>query len=122
MDKALVEKAKTAKTAADLRDMAAEEGYDFTPEQAKECYAKLHNKEHELSEAELANVSGGACGDTVEDLRKKYQEVNKPDTCSSYKRSYWAFGYSSGVDYDCCHCHWCTSSGDHYFGEVRPVL
>ena len=56
--KELLEKAKTAKTAEELIEMAKEENIELTVEQAAKALAEL-NKSGELSDEELDNVSGG---------------------------------------------------------------
>ena len=61
VNKELLEKAKTAKTAEELLDMAKKENIDMTEEEAVKVFADLH-KSCELSDDELDNVSGGGCG------------------------------------------------------------
>ena len=58
VSKELLEKAKTAKTAEELIEMAKEENIELTVEQAAKALAEL-NKSGELSDEELDNVSGG---------------------------------------------------------------
>ena len=58
--KELLEKAKTAKTAEELLEMAKAENVELTEEQAKEYFATIHAS-GELSDEELDNVAGG-CG------------------------------------------------------------
>ena len=60
ISKELLEKAKAAKTAEELIEMAKEENIELTAEQAAKAFAEL-NKTGELSDEELDNVSGG-CG------------------------------------------------------------
>ncbi|MGN1136926.1 MAG: hypothetical protein ACI4SF_11975 [Oscillospiraceae bacterium] len=60
MKKELLEKAKQAKTAEELLALAKAENIELTEEAAK-AFAKL-NKNGELSDEELDNVSGGGCG------------------------------------------------------------
>ena len=60
ISKELLEKAKTAKTAEELIEMAKAENIELTVEQAAKAFAEL-NKSGELSDEELDNVSGG-CG------------------------------------------------------------
>ena len=62
ISKELLEKAKTAKTAEELLEMAKVENIELTEEEAKKAFEKL-NKNCELSDEELDNVAGG-CGDT----------------------------------------------------------
>ena len=60
ISKELLEKAKTAKTAKELLEMAKEENIELTVEQATKALAKM-NKNGELSDEELDNVAGGGC-------------------------------------------------------------
>ena len=55
-----MEKAKTAKTAEELLELAKAENIELTAEQAKEYFATIHAS-GELSDEELDNVAGG-CG------------------------------------------------------------
>lgn len=61
LNKELLEKAKTAKSAEELLEMAKEEKIGLTAEQAEKIFANLH-KSGELADDELDNVSGG-CAD-----------------------------------------------------------
>ena len=60
VSKELLEKAKTAKTAEELLEMAKAENIEISAEEAAKAFAEL-NKTGELSDEELDNVSGG-CG------------------------------------------------------------
>ena len=61
----MIEKAKTAKTAEELLEMAKAENIELSAEQAAKAFAEL-NKTGELSDEELDNVSGG-CGKSPRD-------------------------------------------------------
>ena len=61
ISKELLEKAKAAKSAEELAEMAKAEGVEMTAEEAEKAFADLH-KTGELSDEELDNVSGG-CSD-----------------------------------------------------------
>ena len=58
--KELLEKAKTAKSAEELLEMAKAENIELTEEEAAQAFAKM-NKNGELSDEELDNVAGGGC-------------------------------------------------------------
>ena len=60
----MIEKAKTAKSAEELLAMAKAEHIELTEEQAAKALAQL-NRNGELSDEELDNVSGG-CGDEIQ--------------------------------------------------------
>ena len=64
ISKELFEKAKQAKTAEELLEMAKAENIELSAEQAAKAFAEL-NKSGELSDEELDNVSGG-CGDDID--------------------------------------------------------
>ena len=58
ISKELLEKAKTAKSAEELLELAKAENIELTAEQAKEYFATIHAS-GELSDEELDNVAGG---------------------------------------------------------------
>lgn len=58
--KELLEKARKAETAEELRELAEDEGMELTAEEAEKAFAELRHI-GELSDNELDNVSGG-CG------------------------------------------------------------
>ena len=57
----MIEKAKTAKSAEELLELAKAENINFTAEEAAKAFAEL-NKTGELSDEELDNVAGGCAG------------------------------------------------------------
>lgn len=59
--KELMEKAKSAKNAEELTELAKAEGIELTAEDAEKAFAELH-KSGELADEELDNVAGGGCG------------------------------------------------------------
>ena len=59
----LIQKAREAKSAKELQEMAAKQDISLTMEEAEKGYAKLHPAVEELSDDELDNVSGGGCSD-----------------------------------------------------------
>ena len=61
ISKELLEKAKTAKSAEELLELAKAENINFTAEEAAKAFAEL-NKTGELSDEELDNVAGGCAG------------------------------------------------------------
>ena len=63
ISKELLEKAKQAKTAEELLELAKAENVELTEEQAAKAFAEL-NKTGELSDEELDNVAGGCGGRT----------------------------------------------------------
>ena len=71
ISKELSEKAKTAKSAEELLQMAKAENIEMTAEEANKVYAELH-KTGELSDEELDNVAGGCEGEEI--TEPKYKE------------------------------------------------
>ena len=57
----LVAKAREAKSAEEIMELAKAEGMELTEQGAKEYYAMLNPQSGELSDDELDNVSGGGC-------------------------------------------------------------
>ena len=65
VSKELLKKAKTAKSAEELLEMAKAENIELTEEEAAKAFEEL-NKNGELSDEELDNVAGG-CGKSPRD-------------------------------------------------------
>ena len=91
ISKELIEKAKTAKTAEELLEMAKEESIEMSAEQAAEYFATIHAS-GELSDEELDNVLGGGCDGSDTTGKRKFDVgdhvlVNKyyPATVVSYR-------------------------------------
>ena len=57
----IIEKAKGTKTIEELMNLAKENNFEMTPEEAAEYFAQFH-RSGELSDEELDNVSGGCSG------------------------------------------------------------
>ena len=57
----MIEKARTAKSANELLELAKAEGINITADEAATYFAQLNPKSSELSDDELDNVSGGGC-------------------------------------------------------------
>ena len=86
--KELIEKAKTAKSAEELLEMAKAEHIELTAEQAAKAFAEL-NKTGELSDEELDNVVGG-CGREYEpsvDTPKFHVGDSIDDGSSGYRET-----------------------------------
>ena len=57
----MIEKAKAAKSAEELLELAKAEGINITADDAATYFAQLNPQSSELSDNELDNVSGGGC-------------------------------------------------------------
>ena len=89
ISKELLEKAKTAKSAEELLEMAQTEKIELTAEEAAKAFAEL-NKTGELSDEELDNVAGGGCGDSNESGdTPKYSVGQRGCTCVGPNKVYY---------------------------------
>ena len=57
----MIEKARTAKSAEELLELAKANNVEMTADEAKTYFAQLGSKSGELDDDELDNVSGGGC-------------------------------------------------------------
>ena len=57
----MIEKAKAAKSAEELLELAKASNVEMTADEAATYFAQLNPKSSELSDNELDNVSGGGC-------------------------------------------------------------
>lgn len=103
ISKELLEKARTANSAEELLTMAKAESVELTTEEAVQAFAKL-NKNGELSDEELDNVSGGGCGDPETPGEPKfnvgdrvYYLVTKPAGPRAYPVQEKVFSTVTGV-------------------------
>ncbi len=103
ISKELLEKARTANSAEELLAMAKAESVELTTEEAVQAFAKL-NKNGELSDEELDNVSGGGCGDPETPGEPKfnvgdrvYYLVTKPAGPRAYPVQEKVFSTVTGV-------------------------
>ena len=61
----MIEKAKVAKTAEELYEIAKANNIEMTADEAATYFEQLNPKSGELDDDELDNVAGGACGGGV---------------------------------------------------------
>ena len=61
----MIEKAKTAKSAEELLELAKENNVEMTADEAKTYFEQLNPKSGELSDDDLDNVAGGGCSGSV---------------------------------------------------------
>ena len=59
----MIEKAKAAKSAEELLELAKANGFDMSADEAKTCFAQLNPQSGELDDDALDCVAGG-CGDS----------------------------------------------------------
>ena len=89
ISKEFFEKAKTAKSAEELLQMAKEENVELTEEQAAKAFAEL-NKTGEIADEELDNAAGGGCGDSNKSGdTPKYSVGQRGCTCVGPNKVYY---------------------------------
>ena len=121
MNQKLIEKAKTAKTAAELMKMAREEGVELSEAESQKYFEQLHGDSQELSDEELANVSGGSCYSTGT-LAKEYRQVSQDSTCGNYFTDGWSVFSSGSDEKTCLNCsHATTSTTNVYFCKLQKI-
>ena len=112
----MIEKAKAAKSAEELLELAKANGVEMTEAEAKTYFAQLPSGSGELNDDDLDNVAGGGCGGSVragDDVR-----VTSGETCqicggnTGIVKSVGAFGVGAVV------CHNCSDSIIAYVGSA----
>ena len=97
----MIEKAKVAKTAEELYEIAKAEGVEMTSDEATTYFAQLNPKSGELDDDDLDNVAGGACG-YAKDGRKIVEPKSRCHTGFSCKN-----GCGHNVNYAEYKCNVC---------------
>ena len=97
----MIEKAKAAKTAEELLEIAKAGGVEMTADEAKTYFAQLNPKSGELDDDELDNVAGGGCG-YAKDGRKIVEAKARCHTGFSCKN-----GCGHNVNYSTYKCNVC---------------
>ena len=116
----MIEKAKIAKSAEELLELAKANGMEITADEAATYFAQLNPKSGELDDDDLDNVAGGAggCGDpTNKDLfpeGSKMRCKKGPCVCGN---NVWIAKYGWGImarEYISPTCSTCgRESGDY---------
>ena len=78
----MIDKAKTAKSAEELYEIAKANGVEMTADEAATYFAQLNPKSGELDDDDLDAVAGGACNDTPPEGTEKipfFKEAFKCD-------------------------------------------
>lgn len=79
----ILAKAKTARNAEELLDLAKDSGIKLIPEQVQLYFARRNPRSEELADEELDNVSGGACSNTY--TADGVRLVLSTSTCAFYQ-------------------------------------
>ena len=101
----MIEKAKAAKSAEELLELAKENGVEMTADEAKTYFAQLGPKSGELDDDDLDAVAGGAggCGDpTNKDLFPENSKLRyKKGSCPVCHTNVWIAKYSWSIELRC---------------------
>jgi len=73
----MIEKAKVAKTAEELLEIAKANGVEMTADEAATYFAQLNPKSGELDDDELVNVSGGCNNSSGKEDNDDYEDKNQ---------------------------------------------
>ena len=73
----MIEKARTAKSAEELLELAKANNVEMTADEAKTYFAQLNPKSGELNDDDLYAVAGGASGCSEEDDEPESMEKTK---------------------------------------------
>ena len=77
----MIEKAKVAKTAEELLELAKANGMEITADEAKTYFAQLNPKSGELDDDELDAVAGGNAGCWTLEVEKIVEQVLPTMVC-----------------------------------------
>ena len=101
----MIEKAKAAKNAEELLELAKANGVEMTADEAATCFAQLNPKSGELDDDDLDAVGGGAggCGDpTNKDLFPENSKLRyKKGSCPVCHTNVWIAKYSWSIELRC---------------------
>ena len=111
----MIAKARTAKSAEELLEIARAGGVELRADEAATYFAQLHPAIHEIDDCALDGVSGGGCGDDLP-LYRNYSMV-QDFFCTSCFRLYPAS--------QCTVMHYKTKDDEAFCpdckGEVYPA-
>ena len=84
----MIEKAKVAKSAEELLEIAKASNVEMTADEAATCFAQLNPKSGELDDDDLDAVAGGACADSNDNDNPAAGvgdtvQITSGETCSS---------------------------------------
>ena len=101
----MIEKAKAAKSAEELLELAKANGVEMTADEAATYFAQLNPKSGELDDDDLDAVAGGAggCGDpTNKDLFPENSKLRyKRGSCPGCHTNVWIAKYSWCIELRC---------------------
>ena len=113
----LVEKAKAAKTAEELYEIAKANGVEMTEDEAEIYFAQLNPKGGELADDELDGVAGGACGGGVR--VGDYVRVTSGETCPTCGGNVGTVKAVGSMSVGAVVCQNCSDSVIAYVGSAK---
>ena len=79
----MIEKAKAAKSAEELLEIAKANGVEMTADEAAAYFAQLNPKSGELDDDDLDAVAGGGCGGSAPEGMKKIGAFTNANSCKN---------------------------------------
>ena len=113
----MIEKAKAAKSAEELLELAKAGGVEMTADEAATYFAQLGPKSGELSDDDLDNVAGGASGCRTSDnylADNTLVRVINGDVCPQCGGTIGNFFRADEANFDSVLCKDCKK-GIHYY-------
>ena len=105
----MIEKAKAAKSAEELLELAKANGVEMTADEAKTCFAQLNPKSGELDDDDLDAVAGGAggCGEQHMNTGTMVRVINgnKCPNCGGTEGIYIRAEYGNPFLVSCTGCN-----------------
>ena len=98
----MIEKAKAAKSAEELLEIAKAGGVEMTADEAATYFAQLNPKSGEINDDDLDSVAGGAC-DTKDDAKSNAANLACPK-CGTVGNFNYYGAYNNGHKWVCKSC------------------
>ena len=123
----MIEKAKAAKTAEELLEIAKANGVEMTADEAAAYFAQLNPKSGELDDDDLDAVAGGAgsCGDpTNSDVFPEGSMMSRKEGPCVCGNNVWIAQYewTGGKEYIRPTCSACRSENRGYIKLARDLM
>ena len=101
----MIEKAKEAKSAEELLELAKENNVEMTADEAATYFAQLGPKSGELDDDDLDNVAGGACARTEQANNAQDAVSNMPcPRCGAVGEWALLHKFKDNTDFYCANC------------------
>ena len=104
----MIEKAKAAKSAEELLEIAKANGVEMTADEAKSYFAQLNPKSGELDDDDLDSVAGGACAEREPLPYGKKVRVTSGQTCEKCGTNVGVYSVAELYCYDKVVCESCN--------------